>query len=314
MRAWPIGLAIAACFAANVCAQAQEPAYRPDRTPDGRPDFQGVWTNRWITPLERPPTLTSLVITPDAGARLHQTMLERLHTTDPLSPDYAWDFTGPLVIRGEVRSSLVIEPADGRLPYTTEGRARRTAFAAPFSGDADPEQRGLNERCLMAGSGYAPFLSIPAANIRRIIQTSDTILFHTESFEQLRIIPLDGRKGPAIPRGGSSQAHWEGDGLVVVTTDFLESDRFRISPTSTFAISPKTRITENFALIAPDEILYRYTVEDPLLYSRAWTAESLLTRTGDRMFEFACHEGNYGLAGILSGARAVERRAMGKAR
>lgn len=314
MWAGIVSLAVAAGITLIAAAAAQTPSYQtplyqPPRTPDGDPDFQGVWGTRWTTPLERPQNLKDLVIAPDVGAMLHKSTLERIGATDPLAPDYSWDFTGPLMIRDETRSSLIIDPADGRLPYTDEGRAHRSRFATPFSGDEGPERRALNERCLMAGSGYAPFLSIPAGNIRQIVQTRDSILFHTESFSQLRIIPLDGGTGPAIPRGGSSTGHWAGDTLVVETKGFLESDRFRTSPGSTFPISPATRITEHFTLIGPYEILYRFTIEDPLLYLRAWTAESLLARTDDRLFEFACHEGNYGLAGILSGARAVERRA-----
>jgi len=300
---------MAACLVFSVSAVAQEPApYQPSRTTDGRPDFQGVWGTRWTTQLERPPNLKSLIITAEEGASLHRAVINRLDSNDPLGTTYSWDFTGPLVIRGEARSSLIIDPSDGLLPYTEEGRARRSRFVAPFSGDGGPEQRALNERCLMAGSGYAPFLSIPAGNLRQIVQTRDTILFYTETFNQLRIVPLDGRLGPAIPRGGSSAGRWERDTLVVETTSFLEGDRIRFAPGSVFAISPATRITERLTLIGPDEILYRFTISDPLLYTQAWTGESVLRRSGDRMFEFACHEGNYGLANILSGARATERR------
>ena len=294
-------------------ALAQSPAYHPPRTPDGHPDFQGNWTTRWTTPLERAPEYTSLVISAEDGAKLHDAHLKHLSESDPLGADHGWDFTGPLVIRGETRSSLVVDPPDGRLPYTDQGRAIRAAFR-PFVGDEGPEQRGLNERCLMGGSGYAPFLSIPAGNLRQIVETRDSVVILSESFAQLRIIPIDGRKGPAIPRGGSSSGRWDGDTLVVETTGFLKGDRFRFSPTSSFPITPATRITERFVLIGADDILYRYTVEDPAIFTRAWTAESLLKRSADRVLEFACHEGNYGLVGILAGARAAEKRAALKAK
>jgi hypothetical protein len=301
--------AIAGFLGWGISAFAQPSApYQPSLTPDGRPDFQGVWSTRWTTPLERPQNLKSLVISTEEGAGLHQAVLKRLDSVDPLGTTYAWDFTGPLTIGGEARSSLIIDPADGLLPYTEEGRARRNRFVTPFSGDEGPEQRAFNERCLMAGSGYAPFLSVPVGNLRQIVQTPDAILFHTEGFNQLRIIPVDGRSGPAIPRGGSSSGRWDRDTLVVETTDFLDSDRIRFAPGSVFPISPATRITERFTLIGRDEMLYRFTISDAALYTQPWTAESLLTRTDDRMFEFACHEGNYALSGILAGARAVEQR------
>jgi hypothetical protein len=300
-----MGLAMLALFA-SASASAQAP-YQPPLASDGRPDLQGNWTTRWTTPLERPADYTALIVSAEEGARLHRAHLARLSSTDPLGPEYAWDLSGPLVIGGETRSSLIVDPPDGRLPVTAEGSARRSAFVR-FSSADDPEARGLNERCLMAGSGYAPFLTIPASNIRRIVQTRDAVVMHTESFSQLRIIPVHGLKGPAIPRGGSSAGRWEGDTLVVETAGFLASDGARISPGSTFPISPQTQISERFTRTGADEISYRFTVEDATLYSQAWTAESLLKRTDDPMFEWACHEGNYGLANILRGARVVEKR------
>ena len=304
---WSLGLVL--WLAAAMVAMAQP--YQPPRARDGHPDLQGVWVSRWTTPLERPAEWTALVLAPDEGAKLHAATLARLGATDPLGPEYAWDLTGPLVIDGKPRSSLLIDPVDGKLPLSEDGRARRAGFRS-FTGVDGPEQRGLNERCLMAGNGYAPFLSIPAANIRLIVQTTDTVLFHTEAFNQLRIIPLDGRVGPVIPRGGSSSGHWEGDVLVVETSGFLDTDRFRFSPLSTFPISRLTRITERFERISADEISYSFMVEDVGLYTRAWTAKSMLKRSDDPMFEWACHEGNYGLANILRGARVGEERAMRK--
>lgn len=304
MRAVIVAMAIG--FACSAHAQAP---YSPLRTTDGRPDFQGYWANQWTTTLERPPGTDTLVIAHAEAQKRHQAFLARLASTDPLGATTDWDFVGPLVIRGEARSSLMIDPADGRIPYSDAGRAIRGRFTTPFSGVDDPEQRSMTERCLMGGSGYAPFLAIPASNLRQIVQTKDAILFQTESFAQLRIIPLDGRKGPAIPRGGSSGGRWEDDTLVIDTSDYPEGDRFRVSPGSTFPISPATRITERFTLMGPDEMLYRFTVEDAGLYARPWTAETLMVRLkGVRIFEDACHSGNRSLTGILAGARAEERR------
>jgi hypothetical protein len=296
----------AALLALLVAAPASAQAV--PRTPDGRPDFHGAWTTPWTTTLERDAGFPALVVSDEQGAKLSNSYISRLHENDPLGATYIWDLHGPLRVNGELRSSLIIDPPDGRLPYTPEGRARRAAFR-PFTGEDNIEQRALNERCLMAGSGYAPFLTIPVSNLRQVVQTRDHLIFFTEAFGQLRLIPLDGRAGPAIPRGGASKGRWEGDTLVVETSGFPEADRIRFAPLSTFAISPATRITERFTFQNPNEILYRFTVEDASVYTRPWTAESLIKRSPDRVFEFACHEANYGVANILLGARVVEERA-----
>lgn len=301
------GLAVLAlALSGQAFAQA---AYQPPRTLEGRPDFHGSWITPWTTTLERGAEFETLVISKEEGERLRVSFIDRLNQGDPLGATYIWDLAGPLTVGGEVRSSIIVDPADGRLPYTPEGRARRAKFQ-PFTGVDNVEQRALNERCLMAGSGYAPFLPIPASNLRQIVQTRDHVVFFTESFGQLRLVPLDGRAGPVIPRGGASKGRWEGDTLVVETAEFPVGDGWRIAPLSTFAISPATRITERFTRTAADEILYRFTVDDAGLYTRAWTGELVLKRSGDRVFEWACHEGNYALANILRGARVVEERAV----
>jgi hypothetical protein len=281
------------------------------RTADGKPDFHGNWATPWTTTLERAPEFTTLVISPAEGEKFRASFIGRLEQNDPLGATHSWDFDGPLTIRGEVRSSFVVDPPDGRLPYTEEGRTRRAAFRS-FTGADDVEQRMLTERCLMAGSGYAPFMPIVASNLRQIVQTRDHIVFLTESFDQLRIVPMDGRTGPVIPRGGASAGRWEGDTLVIETGNIQKGENFRVAPLSTFAVSPGTRITERFSLVGPDEVLYRFTVEDAALYTRPWTGESLLKRSKHRVYEWGCHEGNYGLANILRGQRVVEERAKSR--
>jgi hypothetical protein len=279
------------------------------RTPDGKPDFHGVWVTRWTTPLERMPDWKTLVISPSEGEALTRAFHARLDAANPMGVP-ARDLVGAVIVRGEVRSSLIVDPADGHLPLSEEGRARRSRTAANgVTGVDGPEQRSLTERCLMSGNGYAPFLTQPANNIRQVAQTKTHVIIFTEAFSQLRIIPLDGRTGPVLPRGGSSKGSWDGDTLVVETTGFQPGDNLRNAGAGiTFPISPQTRITERFSLTGPDEILYRFAIADPALYSQAWTAETVMARSADAMFEFACHEGDYSLAGILAGARADERR------
>ncbi|HEV7693035.1 MAG TPA: hypothetical protein VGO52_19530, partial [Hyphomonadaceae bacterium] len=222
----------------------------------------------------------------------------------------ARDLVGALVVRGEVRSSLIIDPPDGHLPLSAEGLTRRSRTAPNgVTGVDGPEQRALTERCLMSSNGFAPFLTQPANNIRQVVQTRTHVIIFTEAYSQLRIIPLDGTLGPPLPRGGSSRGSWSGDTLVVETTGFEPGDNLRNAGAGiTFPISPATTITERFSLTGADEILYRFTIADTALYTRPWTAETTMARTGEPMFEFACHEGDYSMAGILGGARADERR------
>ncbi|MDP3738282.1 MAG: hypothetical protein Q8R02_12885 [Hyphomonadaceae bacterium] len=302
-------LAIMLCDAAS--AQQTD---SPLRTTDGHPDFHGVWTNRWTTPLERMAP-GPLNISEAEGEALHSAFLARLDAANPLGVR-ARDLTGPVVVRGQARSSLIVDPPDGLIPYTAEGRARRSRIGANGTeGDEGPERRNGTERCLISGNGHAPFLSQPANNNRQIVQTRDHVVIFTESYNQLRIIPLDGTSGPVLAWGGSSAGRWEGDTLVVETRGFSEGDRLRnASGGTTFPITPRTLITERFTRTGPDEVLYRFSIDDPVLYSQVWTGESVFARSSERLFEFACHEGNYSMANILGGARITESRAAAKAK
>jgi hypothetical protein len=294
----------AACLALAQAALAQIP-----KTADGKPDFHGVWTTRWTTPLERMANWQTLIISQMEGDALTRAFHARLDAANPMGVP-ARDLVGALVVHGQVRSSLIIDPADGRLPLSEEGRAYRSRTPSNgVTGVDGPEQRSLTERCLMSGNGFAPILTQPANNIRQVMQTKTHVIMFTESYYQLRIIPLDGSLGPPLPRGGSSKGAWDGDTLVVETTNFQPGDNLRNAGAGiTFPISPATTITERFNLTGSDEILYRFTIADPALYTRPWTAETIMARTDDKMFEFACHEGDYSMAGILAGARADERR------
>jgi len=302
-----IRVCVALAAAIGLCDVAA--AQTAVRTSEGHADFQGVWTQRWITPLERPPENAALRIEPDGEAVFKQRMMERYLAGDPLQAQDDYDALEVLKIRGELRSSLIIDPPDGLLPYTAEGKARRAAWLPNrLRGADDPEQRGDNERCFGISSAYAPHLTAPVANIRQIVQTRDHFVIYTEHYIITRIIPFHDRPPTLNDRHGRARARWENETLVVETTGFRADDSARFVPMSTLMISPGTKITERFTLINDSEILYRFTVEDPLLYTRAWSAETVMTRSSDRMYEYACHEGNYGLPGILSGARAMERR------
>lgn len=302
------GLAVLA-LALSGTAHAQT-AYQAPQTADGHPDLQGVWISRWITPLERQAGSRALVLPADEAAAAEKAEWARHNAIDPIEGTEAFEFSTLVTVRGERRSSLIIDPPDGRLPYTTQGRARAPG-ARLTPGTDGPEQRALNERCLNGGSGFAPLLTAPSGNIRTIVQTRGDVVMWTELMSQLRIIPVDGRTETGARREKAT-GRWEGDALVVETTGI--TDPVRGARGSLFAVTPKTRITERFTRTAADEILYTFRVEDPALYTQPWSGETVMKRTGERMYEYACHEGNYGLANILSGARMSEQRAARKAR
>jgi hypothetical protein len=297
---------LASLFASVANAFAQIPA--APRAADGYPDLEGIWTSRWSTPLERGPDTRSLIATPAEAAKLHSAGSERLLAGNPGAQQNGQDLESLATIRGEARAYLIVDPPDGRLPYTEEGRTRRAGFVINTGADG-PEQRWFNERCVGSGlgRGAAPLLVLPVGNIRQIVQTPGSVVVYTEAFNQLRIIPLGGRTANTL-FGATSTGRYERETLVVETTGFYPDDQFRRSAFAVFPISPSTRITERYTRTGAGEILYTFTVEDATLYKRAWTAETALKKSDERMYEFACHEGNYSMAGILGAARIVEKQ------
>jgi hypothetical protein len=224
-----------------------------------------------------------------------------------------WEMGGMLArIDGQVRTSWVTEPADGRLPYSPEGRqnlqARQAMLMSNFDG---PEVRPAPERCLagVGGTSAPPMLNTGYNNNLQIVQTPEHVVIVTEMNHDARIIPLMG--GPASPGRswlGHSVGRWEGDTLVVETTGFQPGGAWR-TPTPLY-ISPDARVTERFTRTSRDEIRYAFGVEDPKTYSRPWRGEMPLRSTRGPMYEFACHEGNYSMTGVLAGGRQREREAQ----
>ncbi len=325
-----LGLAILVLlFAAPAFAQTSSktavtpiatPAYQPPRTPDGRPDFQGVWSNKWLTPVEKSSRISTLSATPEeervivAGARKMAKQLGD-YANDPEAGDP--DAHALTKVRGEYRTRMVVTPEDGALPYSPEGvkamQAQQSWFSARvMRGVADgPEDRLTWERCL-AGMGQAPLLyGWAVAALRRVVQTKDTLVIHSEAGGETRFIRIGGEPLPSGMRSfiGDSVGHWEGDTLVVETTGFRKEDSFRMSVTGRpIMVGSEAKVVERFTRVSAEELNYQFTVEDPVNYSKPWLAEYSMARSTEPMFEFACHEGNYGLANILSGARVVEQR------
>ncbi|HEV7693060.1 MAG TPA: hypothetical protein VGO52_19655 [Hyphomonadaceae bacterium] len=294
------------------------------RTPDGKPDFQGVWENRWLTPLEKTGTFTQLSVTQQQADVIVASVRKMAKTISELANDPEAgdpDAHSLAVVRGEYRTRMIIEPADGMLPYTPEGQKAAMQQQAWFTqrvitgrGEG-PEDRLTWERCL-AGMGQAPMLyGWAVAAFRQIVQTKDAVVIHSEGGGETRIIRIGGKPLPAGMGTfiGDSVARWEGDTLVVETTGFRKDDQFRMFVTGRpIMVGVNSKVVERFARVSGAELNYRFTVEDPAIYAKPWLAEySLIPApkgSDGKMFEFACHEGNYGLPNILSGQRQIEAR------
>ena len=292
---------------ATPSAQTRQPPATPQastpRTPDNHPDLQGIWDFRTATPLERPRDIgDKAFFTPAEAAAFEQRTAERIGAIVAVHPPDWLDYG--MTLLKDLRTSLVVDPPDGRIPaLTPEGRARQQARAAERREAADgPEDRSLGERCLVFSAG-PPLLPGPYNNNLRIVQTPRAVVLETEMIHDARVIPLDGRPHlPATMRPwlGDSRGRWEGDALVVETTNFSERTPFRGS-------DAKMRLVERFSTTDANTLTYEFTVDNPTAFTKPWTVRYPMTRTTDRMYEYACHEGNYGLLDILRGARYEER-------
>ena len=290
--------------------------YTPPRTPDGQPDLQGFWTNSTYTPLERPKDVTKEFYTPEEAAAAIKRAAERENAqTEPgTTDDVHYDFSQFGLDRSQstfarnLRTSLIVDPPDGRIPpMTAEGQQRaadRAAARKALGGQYDAVQNmPLGSRCIvMAGAG-PPMMNAGYNANYQIVQAPGYVMILTEMIHDVRIIPLDGRPQP--PQSvrqwtGVSRGRWEGETLVVETTNFNGKNPFR-------GASENMRVIERFTRIADDTILYKFTIDDPSTWTKPWSAEMPMAKTGGPIFEFACHETNYGIANILAGARASEQ-------
>lgn len=315
---FPLQLLCVAVLLAAPPAAARE--YKAPRTDAGHPDLQGVWNTNFILPLEAhpdAPTLTLPKAQADALALKIAKELDELayFQFDPELGDMHGTAAaeGLGVVRGEYRTRQLVVPADGMLPYTAEARRETTevdlkvatVIDPPIKAD-HPEQRPSWERCLVA-QGQPPIGTVTDYNPRRIVQTRDHVVIHTEYGDDVRLIPFAKEHRPEIFRAalGDSIARWEGETLVIETVRLPARDRLRLFPT--FLVPAEATVIEKYTRLSRDELLYQYTIVDPAVYTAQWLAEYSLARADERMFEFACHEGNYSLPWILQGAREMEK-------
>jgi len=284
------------------------------RTPDGHPDLQGLWLNNTATPLERPAEFAGKVLLSDAEAReyLQRYQLDRTAAASRVDPAFELDVAGDLdtyepgpLLPGN-RTSLITDPDSGRVPaLTPEAQARAAAQAQRVrSRNAEnPEDFTNAERCLQVAQTSAPPM-LPAYynNNLQIVQTRDYVMILSEMIHDVRIIPL--ARGAHLPSAigqwkGDSIGRWEGDTLVVDTTNFTDKTNLRGS-------GPGLHVVERFALDGPDALKYQFAVDDPGSFVRSWSGDSLMTRSQERMFEYACHEANYSLPIMMRGERFQE--------
>ena len=278
-------------------------------------DLSGLWTNATLTPLERPPGFNGLVTTEAAAAdfekrRPAEFLASGSEGVGARESEF-WELgTRMTRVRGEIRTSIIIDPRDGKLPYSEAGRRLlATAAAGMLAATEGPEVRPSPERCLMGGGG-ASGVPMFAANYNAnylFVQTADHLAIWSEMGGSVRIIPLTKRSPlpPHIrPWMGDSASHWEGNTLVVETRNFNPAESHKIP--APIYVSQDAVVTERFTRLSPMEVLYDFSVDDPKPFTRPWRGEGIFRASKGPMFESACHEGNYSLPGILAGARREE--------
>jgi hypothetical protein len=297
--------------------------WNPPRTADGRPDLNGVWSNATIVPLERPKELEGKQsFTPEEKAAYERMVFARSSRERPRPGggvgtynDFWWDADSKRALN--FRTSLIVDPPDGKIPpLTTEAQAKVQAdrvYSREHPSDG-PEDRSLMERCILFPTTGPPMLpsfynnSIygPLTTNYQIVQTRDYVTIVVELNHDVRIIPLDGR--PHAPSKirlwlGDSRGRWDGNTLVVDTTNFTSLTKFR-------GADENLHLTERFTRIASDTLLYEFTMDDPTAFTKPWKGEIPMIAGAGPLYEHACNEGNYGLTGILGGARADERKGL----
>jgi hypothetical protein len=319
-----IATVLAVVFLAAWPASGQTAKTKMPRTPDGHPDLQGVWSNATITPLERPQDLAGKTVLTEKEASDYEHRTLETNNRDRRDggneADVAraynefWYDRGTRTIKSH-RTSLIVDPADGHTPpLTAEGQARLAARVErrrlhPADG---PEDRGFSERCLNWATAGPPMLPGAYNNNYQIVQTPDTIVILNEMIHDARIIPMDRR--PHLPANihlwmGDSRGHWDGDTLVIETTNFRDKVGLQ-GGQELLHSSEQMQLVERFTRVDADTLLYEFTVTDPFMYTKPWTVQIPSVKADGQIFEYACHEGNYGMTGILSSARAEEKAAQ----
>jgi len=321
MAGLPVVIAAALLAPAAVAAET----WTVPRTADGQPDLQGVWDFRTITPMERPVALGTKEFFTEEEAAIWEREENRRQDRDQIDPETGglqyprggvvpynefWYDRGNKVV-GTKRTSLIVDPPNGRLPEMTPDGKKRADLRAAEQREtqlgrphADSwEDRPLQERCIVGLNAGPPMHPGAYNNNFQLFQTPQYVVILNEMVHDARIVPLDGRPHGHIRQWkGDSRGHWEGNTLVVDTINFKRE-------TSLPNSSANIHLVERFTRTDADTLLYEFTVEDPTMWTRPWTAVVPMRKSEDLVYEYACHEGNYAMASILAGARAAEKAA-----
>ena len=315
-----------AVFTATALSAQNKAPWKMLRTADGHPDLQGIWNNSTRTPLERPAEFAGKATLTDADAKVweqkeHQAWQDLdgtsegpLHKTKGSEGTGAYNVlfydmgSGLARVDGVKRTSMVIDPPDGKIPpLIQQARERNRAAAARSRSAGNVKDRGLSERCIYVSMAGPPMLPTLYNNNYQIVQTPDTIMILAEEIHDVRIIRMNAQHRPSNMRSwlGDSVGHWEGDTLVVETTNFTDQTHFRGS-------SQDLKVTERFTRVDANNIVYKATMEDASTWTKPWTVELPFAAASGPIYEYACHEGNYAIEDILAGARKAEAEASGK--
>jgi hypothetical protein len=312
IAAFAIGLAL-------LQAQPASKSWTPPRTADGHPDLEGIWTNSTLTPLERAEEFRGKPTISEAEAQAYEKRTLVQGNRDRRDGDPETDVSraynelffdrGDKLARlgGTASTSMIVDPGDGKIPPLTpeaqDRQARARAYAKQHPADR-PQDRSLTERCIYWATAGPPMLPGPYNNLYQIYQTPGYVTILSEMIHEARVIPMDGR--PHLPPSvrlwmGDPRGHWEGNTLVIETTNFTEKTQFRGS-------SSNLKVIERLTRVDPNTILYQFTIDDPTSFTKPWKGELPFVSAPGPIYEYACHEGNQALIDILAGARTEERK------
>ena len=325
-RGLAIVMAVGLLAPASASAQPSTPSTSTvPRTPDGHPDLQGVWDFGSVTALQRPAALADkeFLTDEDVAALEAQAAAGRVdrppRAGDPGSYNQFW-FARGTTVAGTRRTSLIVDPPAGRLPpYTREGEARMAAREEARRRNAGPEDRDVDERCILGFNSGPPMLPGAYNNFVQVFQGPGHVAILNEMVHDVRLVPLDGR--PSLPQQirqwkGDSRGRWEGDTLVIETMNFMAIGTAHPAPNMERleATGSHLRLVERLRRLDAETLLYEFTMDDPTAWTMPWSVELTMTRSDDALYEYACHEGNYGLFNILAGARTAEDAAQSGSR